>query len=87
MSDDEVDPPFERFSSCFGKIGVVAGNKGRQGLRRQTRQKSIGETRLEQLLQSILLTFYEQLLHTKIPKAQKDNGNLTEFLLFSDIRS
>ncbi len=30
-------------------------------------------------------TFYEQLLHTKIPKAQKDTDDLTVFLRFWDL--
>jgi len=31
---------------------------------------------------SISPTFYAQLLHTQIPKAQKDTNHLTEFLRF-----
>jgi len=36
---------------------------------------------------SISSTFFEQLLHLKIPKAQKDTDDLTDFLWFWDLLS
>jgi len=50
-------------------------------------KKGIEEKKSQEFQVSISPTFYEQLLHTKIPKAQKDTNDLTVFLHFWDLRA